>query len=222
MGSAPGWRRFATGRCLPSIRLPGGRSRSSPPARRRATRRPWPRRSGSSAAARPTSSCSLGRSGSRFPRRTRPGRCSARCEKRSAPASASAWARRRAPSSVPAPSCSSVAAAASPPPSRWRGRPGAAPTRPSTIISASSFYTATRTGPSTRSSPGGSNAGSPRSRSGWRALPIPSSSRSQTSSTWQPRFTRNWRSRAPSSSWPRCCTRPRQSDRSRGARRGSG
>ena len=57
--------------------------------------------------------------------------------------------------------------------SRWRARPGAAPTRRSTTISASGCCTAPRTARSTRSSRAGSSARSRRCRSGWRPAEEP-------------------------------------------------
>ena len=91
-----------------------------------------------------------------------PAPCWGRCARCSRPASASASARRRARSSARRRSCWCGARALAPRPWRWPGRPAAAPTRPSTIISASSLRARPRTVRSRRSWRAGSSARWPR------------------------------------------------------------
>ena len=176
---------------------PTGESRDRRPAPARALR--GARRAGARADRRRRDR--EGRAGprgrSRGAGRARPGgglRRAARAVSR--PASASAAARPRRPSSAPAPSCWSGARAPAPRRSRSPARPGAAPTRRSTTISASGCCRAPRTARSTRSSPGGSSDARARTRSGSRPRPSPGWSRSPTSSTWRPRSAPSSPSRA--------------------------
>ena len=123
---------------------------------------------------------------------TRP-RCSACCARSSRRASCfcvgrgDADADRRQPRAAGAPRGPRASA-------RWRSpaRPGAAPTRPSTTISASSCCATRATARSMRSSPGGSSARCARTRCGSPRRPSPSSCGSPTSSTSRRRSARSW------------------------------